>query len=205
MIAGDFLRATVYATQEGASNPIINTYDWRLVTLSATATLQVDGGFIASAIVERYFVPLADALSTQYSIYQISLRLYADPDEGYDATGTLFTGGISGNVCPPFLTYSIRKQRNNYAMRNGRWSYGGVPRAAIGLNGTPEAAIEALIDGWGAGVRDTRMLVEGDLADMEFEDLIVRKPSVPNTNPSVFSRLTGVTLSGFGTMNTRKS
>lgn len=205
MIVGDFLKATVKATVPRASNPVINTWYWRVITMSDPNALQNIGSYIADAIIDRYYVPLSDVISAQYVINSVELRVMGDDTEGYDIGGTLWSGGVAGNIAPRMVTYSVKLQRLNYNIRNGRKGYGGVPRSAIALDGGIEASVAAVwatvFDGW----TSVPFTVEAGEADILLDEVIVRAPSTPNTAPTVYSPVASYSLNpDFGTQNSRK-
>lgn len=205
MNSGDFMRATVIGAIEGASNPVINTWDFRLISLTEAGTLQEAGEEIVDAFLIRYYSPLLPQMSSYYTLNEVQLRIYGNSVEGYNGVNLDQNGGAAGAMCPPFVTYSVELQRSNFAMRNGRKAYPAVPTSVITANGqlTTEVqnAFDTVFDGW----ETTDFLIEADGNDIIFEEVIVRKPPTPNTVPTVYSRISGYTLEKFGTQNSRKA
>lgn len=204
MFTGDFMRVTVIGTIEGASNPVINTWDYRCVLASDANALQNVGEYIAESFYARYYEPLMPQISSYYSLNEIQLRVYGDAEEGYDWVNLPYVGGASGAMCPPFVTYSVELQRANFTMRNGRKAYPGVPTSVVVENGQLSGAVELAFATVFTAWETTPWLAEAGEADFEFEHIIVRKPATPNAIPTTFSRITGYALEKFGTQNSRK-
>lgn len=201
---GSFVKATITFNVAGASNPVINTFDWRCSFASATGSLAIIGGEMCNAIVDRYYEPVRTQMASQVVMDTISLRAYADDTDGYDSTPMLWAGTATTGMLPSFVTYSVRKIRSNYALRNGRIAYPGPHLGGINTNGTvstgPVSAFANMFEGW----MDAPLTVEADSGDYTFLDVIVREPSVPNTNPTLWSGINGFSMTKFGSQVSRK-
>ena len=204
MFTGDFMRVTVFGTLPGASNPIINTWDYQCIVASDANALQNVGSYIAASFMARYYAPLVLTMHQEYRINRVELREYGDPEGGFDLNGNLFQGGSSGLPLPPFVTYSVKLIRANYDFKSGRKAFAGCNSAALtglgGLNATTINTFQTVFSGW----LDTEWTVEAGEADFTFQEVLVRSADGINTVPSAFSTIQGYSLEKFGSQNTRK-
>lgn len=201
---GDFMRATVEFTVPNASNPAVMVWDYRVTVATVDFNLIDVGEEITDALIARQYEPLSGYLHPSAVITHIALRAFEFPTDGYDRYGSIWQGTAGGVMLPPFITYSIQLTRNNYAMRNGRKAFPGAIVAAVGTGGlmasSVVAAFEVVTDAWA----ETSMVVEIDDLDLAFEPVIVRVPTTPDTNPTVFSIIPSYGSVKFGTQNSRK-
>jgi hypothetical protein len=204
MDVGDFLKATFHFTVNGIVDGAIIVWDHECTQATGPFDLTGDGPSITEALIARYLTPFTAMTSDNVSLGSISLRNYADVTDGYDEFGPGWAGTGMQPMLPPFVTFSIQLTRANYAMRNGRKAYPGPQITQVDANGALNTAtvdaIAAITDVWAS----QSMAVEGSMVDMTFDTRIVRDPTTPGVNPTVFSRVNGYGLAKFGTQNTRK-
>lgn len=203
MNGGDFMRAICEMTISNASNPCLMVWDFQLDELNDPIDLTIEGPDIVAALIARHYTPLAGALSNQLTLTGMSLRNFADDTDGYDASAVLFVGTQTGPMLPPFVTLAIELLKGNFAMRNGRKAYPGPTVSDVDQDGTVDSSVVASIATTTAGWASTAMVVEGSV-DMTFYNRIVRVPTLPNTNPTVYSNIIGYGPAYFGSQNTRK-
>lgn len=204
MQSGDFMRITAEFSHPSGSNPLINVWDYRCEASSDVNALQNIGEYIADGFIARYYTPLAAAIGSQIVMTAIHIRSYSASSEGYDEEGSLFTGGVNAPVLPAFVTYSLKLQRSEYDIRNGRKGYIGCTTQAVAGDGKPSAAVLDLFSTVGEGWAETTWMVEAGEADYAFSDVIVRQPTLENTNPTVWCYVASYAMTKFGTQNTRK-
>jgi hypothetical protein len=200
---GDFIRITALGTLLGATNPVINVWDYEVLTLTAPVGLQEIGDEIASAFVARYYTPLAGVISNKYSLTGLSMRTYGKPFEGWDGADAYFIGGITGTMMPPFVSYSIMRLRNNFSMKPGRKAFAGVPTYAITENGTVLPAYEAIFSNVFDAWESTDFAVELNDGDLVLADRLIRNADL-QVVPTVRSGVSGYQVKGFGSQNGRK-
>lgn len=205
MDTGSFMRATVYGNMPNTSNPVINAWDFRCLSASDANGLSAIGEAITAAFLARYYAPFVGVISNQFGISKVTLREYANPLSGYDEEGLLFVGANNGILLPTFCTFSVKMIRTNFGMKNGRKAYSGVTVAALNgdsaINDATRATFATVFAGWAT----TTFIVEADEADYSFEEVVVRKPTAPNTDPTMWYPVQNFSLNRFcGSQNTRK-
>lgn len=204
MVPDDILEATIYMQHEAASNPVINTLHWVCVQASPLQ-LQDVGGLIVSSLISRYYTPLTSWVVDAVSMYQVSLRNLNSPSEGWDSTGALWAGTNGTASLPPFVTYSVKKQRVAFDFRNGRLAIPGVASEALSAVGLPSEAVKGVFALWGDAIGNTTMNIEDDAGDMQFDDAIVRKSPTAGAPPTGWTLTGAWSMTKFGTQNSRKN
>lgn len=200
---GDFLRITALGTLRGATNPVINTWDYQIIQQPLPVGLQDIGEEIAAAFVARYYAPLSDVISNQYALTGISIRTYGKPFEGWDGADDYFIGGVGGTAMPPFVAYSVMRLRDNFSMHQGRKSFAGVPTSSIGVDGFPIPTVRDVFTNVFSAWEDTDFFVEVQENDMLLSDRLVRAADL-KVVPTVVSAVRGYQLRGYGSQNGRK-
>lgn len=204
MLVNDFLRVTCQFDVPHASNPCVNVWDFKLESTDNPITLSADGPAFVESFIDRYYIPIANQISSQVTMTQISLRAWATPDDGYDQVGIIFVGAGAGVMLPPANTMAIRLVRSNYAMRNGRKAFPGPVTGMLNADGTMTDAVKASVNTVTAAWLATDFTVEFSGADAIFGEYIVRVPTTSGTNPTVVSFVSGYGTPYFGTQNSRK-
>lgn len=201
----DFIRITALGMLQGASNPVINVWDYRLDGLTEPIPLQLLGEDIAASFVARYYTPITAAISTRYSLTGLSMRVYGKPAEGWDGADTYFTGGDPTPMMPPFVAYSVMRVRNNFSFkRQGRKSYAGVPTSAIDANGFPNGAVLGVFNAAFNVWETLTWNIESNAAPaLQGTDVLVKDADI-RVVPNVVSTISGYQLRGFGSQNGRK-
>lgn len=204
MQVNDFVKVTVGWDVLGASEPVLNVWDFECVQFDDPTELQIVGPFIAAAFVAKYVTPMLVYMSNQVACTSLSIRSYADETEGYDTIGAFGTGASTSTLLPPFVTYSLRGQRFNFNIRNARKGLPGPNVNALGSNGQ---LTSSYVSGINATVEDwhDQLFVEAGENIISLMPRIVRDPSTKNTNPTVWSPITKWTVNPkFGSQNSRK-
>lgn len=204
MDVNQFVRVTVDFQVPGASNPCVMVWDYRLEVASGPVLLSAIGQDFCDAFVPRYYTALGNIVHPTVVMNHIALRSWSTPSDGYDKFGSLWAGTGGGQMMPPFVTTAVQLTRSNYLMRNGRKAYPGACTTNIGDGGKIATATQTYIsvatDAW----VETDFSVESDFGNLVFNDVIVRVPTTPDTEPTVFSQIPSYGLGYFGTQNSRK-
>lgn len=202
MNTGDYMQVKVFWDLPNASLPAINVWNFLCDSATTPSVLQVVGGDIVDAFVERYLTPMAAINPTNVSVAKIELRKYGSLTEMYTATGILYTGSGGASMLPPFLTYNIELVRFDPSTRNGRISWPGVATSTCTADGVLQPAVKTFINDVGQGWADTEFVVEGP--DYVFSHMIARLDHGLLNVPSHAVTVAGYSCNGFGTQNTRK-
>lgn len=205
MQTGDFLEITVEWTLGNASNPCLNVWHYEIGVLSEPVGLFQIGQEIQEAHLARYYGPYLSVISTNALITGFRIRNLNNPTEGYDNFGLLGSGTNTSGMLPPMVTLSIRELRENFSMRNGRKGIGGVAIPVCDATGKVSAStinlFETVFEGWS----ETEFVVEAEGVNLTLLDVVIRKPTTPNTPPTLFYYVLRYALSPkFGTQNSRK-
>jgi len=204
MIVNDFFRITVSQTSPTASAPIINTWDFRLLSTDNPLILSLHGPELVDSFITRYYQPLGAAISNQTPITGVTVRAYSHPEDGYDQLTGYAIGTNTAALMPPANTLAIRLVRTNFSMRNGRKAFAGATTNALsntgGIATTTATLFATVTEGW----QTTDWVPEITGVDAVIGDVVVRVPTTPDTNPTVFS--TNITYGAvyWGTQNSRK-
>lgn len=205
MIANDFMRVTCYFEVNSIPDAAVMVWDYRCAATDNPITLTLDGSYIASSFIDRYYAPFAAYLSNRVHMTQISIRSWQYPSDGYDAVGALWQGESNALMLPPANTVAFRLVRSNYSMRNGRKAFPGgtVEQLSAGgiFNPSVASALAAITDVWA----DTSWNVEFPGGEAEFGEYVVRVPTTPDTNPTVFYPINAYGTAYWGTQNSRKA
>lgn len=204
MIVGDYLRAIVSLAAPNLNDGAKMVWDWELTASELPITLSLDGADIVQAIIDRYYVPVQNALSTTLIITQVELRSYTHPGDGYLAAGTLWAGTNAGNLMPPANAMSIQMLRSDFTMHNGRKAYpGGVSSSVDGIGGVTggtKAVFATATDAWGS----TSMEVEFMETGATFDEVVIRAPKSYELPVIKAQRVSEYTDVYWGTQNSRK-
>lgn len=204
MDTGNFFRVTCEFTVPNASNPCIMVWDYRVLSTDVPIVLSLNGSDIVDAFILRYYTPLAAQIASVVVMTGISIRAWEFPADGYDESGVIFTGTNANAMLPPANTLAIRLVRTNFLMRNGRKAFPGGNGIQItgsgGMAPATIAAFDAVTDAWAT----TDWVPEIDGVDAVFGDVIVRVPTAPDTDPTVFSSNITYGPVYWGTQNSRK-
>jgi hypothetical protein len=204
MILNDFMRITCDMTMAASSGPVVMVWDFQCIATTAPFDLTGQGEVIVEAFLARHYTPIQALISQTVVMNHIAIRAWADPSDGYDVNGTLWSGTSNALMLPAANTFSIQMTRANYAMRNGRKAYPGPTVSAIGTPGVVSSAVVSAFETLTTAWRETTMVVEGLGADMTFQNRIIRVPTTEGVNPTVWSNIASYGAVKFGTQNSRK-
>lgn len=205
MLVNDFIELTLETTLPNASNPCLNVHHFQVGVLSESVSLFQVGQEIAEAFLARYRGPILALLSTQSVFTGVRLRNLNNPEEGFDLFGVLGTGTNSSGMLPPMVTLSIREQRTDYSMRNGRKGISGVALPVCDSTGKVSPSSLVLFEDVAEAWSTTDFVIEAGDVNMTLVDVVIRKPSVTGAPPTKFYYIDTWSLSPkFGTQNSRK-
>lgn len=204
MNVNNFFRITVEFSSPTGSDPLINVWDYRVLSTDNPIILTLHGLEIVESFVTRYYTPLSSTISTQTPITSVSIRAWTTPEDGFDSLTGFDVGSATAALMPPANTLAFRLVRTNFAMRNGRKAMPGATAVSLASNGGVTPATVSLFstvtDAW-AG---TDWVPEISGVDAVFGDVIIRVPTIPNTDPTVFSTNITYGIVYWGTQNSRK-
>jgi hypothetical protein len=203
MFTDDWMKATVSGYIGTPAHDFNNVWSFKCLAASDANSLAAIGSYIVPSLLAFFYEPIAAVVSNKVIVNHVALRDYGDVTEGYDWIGAYVAGLYEGLPLPPFVTYNIELQRDNYLMNNGRKGIPGVASTSLDVNGNLSDSVKAYITD-AIVDRNNDWNVEAGAAEYTFGLKIVREPATPGTVPTVFSNITVCAAKSFGTQNSRK-
>lgn len=189
---------------ETTGDQFLNVFHYLIDVSGGTPTLSGSGQNIIDDWAGDYTSLLQDIISAEITFDGIDLVNLTDPTEIFVGDFTSpFSGGVTGDVLPPYAAWAFIKRRATASTRNGQLRLPGVPES-LQVNGLATAPavedLEAFADLFQVGFSAAATLPEPFTA--QFFLRIVRKDVTGALD--VVNTITGVEYRSLSTQNTRK-
>lgn len=189
---------------ETTGDRFLNVFHYLIDVSGGTPTLAGSGQNIIDDWADDYTSYLQDIISAEITFDGIDITNLTNPEEIFVGDFTSpFSGGVTGDVLPPYAAWAFIKRRATASTRNGQLRLPGVPESlqVNGLATSPALEdLEAFADIFQVGFSAAATLPEPFTA--QFFLRIVRKDETGALD--VVNTITGVEYRSLSTQNTRK-
>lgn len=206
-VVGDVLQFVDYQSMANISGDVINVYYFRVTAMTTPNSLVnigqdvvnwFGGDFlnnillIQSAAVEHTRLVINDLMSYNTEFF----------DGVYESA---VTGQIISEFASGGIAWSFQLTRQNRTTRNGSKRIAGVPETWV-QNNTVLAANQAAINNAETALGETQWIVPWGVAgdEMTISPVIIQKPPVVTTPPTIINNVVGAQFRGIGSQNSRK-
>jgi len=200
----DILEFRLRSFWETTGDQFLNVFHYLVTVDTGTMTLAGSGQNIIDDWAGDYTSYLQDIISSEITFSGIDITNLSDPDEIFVGDFTApFSGGVTGDVLPPFAAWAFIKRRATAVTRNGQMRLAGVPES-LQVNGVATAPAVEDLDAF-AGIFQVGFSAAATLPEAfnaQFFPRIVRK--TPTGGLDVVNGITGVEYTRISTQNTRK-
>lgn len=202
--SGDILEFRLRSHWETTGDEFLNVIHYLISVTGGTPTLDLSGQNIIDDWAGEFTSFLQDITSTEITFDGIDITNLSEPTEIFVGDFTSpFSGGVTGDVLPPFASWAFIKRRATATTRNGQLRLPGVPES-LQVNGLATAPavedLEAFADIFQLGFSAAATLPQPFTATFVLR--IVRKDA---TGALVLSNsISGVEYTRISTQNTRK-
>lgn len=143
-VSGDILQITWGSHFTNLSNRGLNVFQYELVT-DDPINLAVAGQYLFDAWYTQMVGALQPITSSEVVWDGADILNLTSPDEIWSGNPTdASAGAVSGDSCPPFVSWGFLLRRTTRATRNGYKRFWGVPES-MNLNGEPTGAAALLL------------------------------------------------------------
>lgn len=200
---GDILQLTLKGYYSTVATAVMNVFQYKL-GVSGTLDLALDGQAFIDGYADAIREFLEPILSVEVAYPRMDIVNLSEPLEIWTGSFTNpINGAVTGEVAPPFITWSFLLQRTNASTRNGQKRFSGVPETQM-VNGIPTAAAALLLQDMSGflGLPFVSDVIGGTPATVILEPTIVRKDetgALIASQPVLNARFTAI-----GSQNTRK-
>lgn len=205
-VSGDILEFIDQQTATGIEGLVFNVYHFKVTAISPGLNLVLINEFLTTFWYEEFLTHVVGVQSAdiQHTTCIVNNLMHYDTDFTILSPETPLGGAVGVAYNAPATAWSYQLVRQDRTTRNGSKRFIGVPETWVDHNIIQSIATEALADlqnalesGWTFDIGD-----EGQ--SMSMIPVIVRKPVVVTTPPTVINNVSGCLFRGIGSQNTRK-
>lgn len=201
---GDIIEVKAFQTLENIAGDVLNVFHFEVTSIDGAPIINNMGDEFVGAIYGSYLnnVMLIQSQSLDYGRLEVN-NLMAYATEFVVATpDTPFSGQVASPYNSPSAAWSFQFVRLLRTTRNGSKRFAGVPETLVDNNIIAPTAITAA--NAAATSLEQEVEVGGTGASITMRPVIIRKPTLVTTPPTVINPVASVAFRGLGSQNSRK-
>lgn len=205
-VVGDVIQFKDIQNMSNVAGDVMNVWHYQVTSVSGSPVLNNLGTVIEQWWYEDMLDELYQSQSAALTHVRLEVENLMHPlTEFINITPTVpYAGTNGGSFGSPMATYSIKLNRELKTTRNGRKGVPGVPSGVLSNNLIAPTTQEN-IAAWLDRMQNPYSIDTGTGVTISLLPVIIRKPAISGTPPTVINGVSSMVLRGVGSQGTRRN
>lgn len=201
---GDIIEIKDFQTMSNISGDILNVWHFEVLSVVGSPVVNNMGDFFTEAWRDDWFAPAINMQSNAVTHVRLEVNnlMHYTTEFGVFSFDPVFAGNVADQFNSSSTAWSFEQVRLFRTTRNGSKRIAGVPEVSVTNNVVAAGAVTA------AAIVATRwadaLTVGDESVSMVLRPVIIRKPALVGTPPTVINPVAAILFRGVGSQNSRK-